>query len=36
LAIQAVPEPGGWLMLVAGIGFLGVLYRRHTRLSRIH
>ena len=31
-----VPEPASWLMLVAGIGFLGVLYRRHIRASRVH
>jgi hypothetical protein len=23
-----VPEPAGWLMLVAGAAFLGILYRR--------
>ena len=31
-----VPEPAVWLMLIAGIGFLGVLYRRRARLSRVH
>jgi hypothetical protein len=36
LAIQAVPEPGGWLMLVAGIGFLSLLHRRRIRALGIH
>jgi hypothetical protein len=36
LRLQFVPEPSSWLLLVAGIGLLGALYRRHTRLSRIH
>jgi hypothetical protein len=31
-----VPELAGWLMLVAGIGLLGVLYRRHAGLSKVH
>ncbi len=34
-----VPEPQGWLMLVAGAAFLGLLYRRRTRdlqLSQSH
>ncbi len=31
-----VPEPPEVLLLVAGAAFLSVLYRRHTRLSRIH
>jgi hypothetical protein len=31
LRIKFVPEPASWLMLVAGIGFLGLLYRRRTR-----
>ncbi len=34
-----VPEPAGWLMLVAGAAFLGLLYRRRTRdlqLSQSH
>ena len=31
-----VPEPTSWLMLVAGIGFLGVLHRRCIRTSRVH
>jgi hypothetical protein len=30
-----VPEPAGWLMLVAGIGMLGLLYRRRTRELRL-
>jgi len=30
LAIAA-PEPSGWLMLVAGTAFLGLLYRRRAR-----
>jgi hypothetical protein len=28
LRLQFVPEPSSWLMLVAGIGLLGVFYRR--------
>jgi hypothetical protein len=35
LAIKTVPEPGGWLMLVAGTAFLGLLYRRRARELRI-
>jgi hypothetical protein len=30
----SVPEPAGLLMLVAGVGFLAVLYRRHALGSR--
>jgi hypothetical protein len=30
-----VPEPASWLMLVAGMAFLGVLYRRRTRELRL-
>ena len=30
----SVPEPAGLLMLIAGVGFLAVLYRRHVRGSR--
>jgi hypothetical protein len=29
--IEVVPEPASWLMLVAGMAFLGVLYRRRVR-----
>ena len=29
-----VPEPAIWLMLVAGIALLGVLYRRRSHLNR--
>jgi len=28
---DSVPEPSGWLMLVAGAAFLGLLYRRRVR-----
>ncbi len=28
---DSVPEPASWLMLVAGAGFLGLLYWRRTR-----
>jgi Iap family predicted aminopeptidase len=31
LAAVKLPEPASWLMLVAGIGFLGVLHRRRAR-----
>ena len=31
-----VREPASGLMLVAGIGFLGVLYRRRIRAARVH
>ena len=31
-----LPEPASWLMLVAGIGFLGMLYRRRIRALRVH
>ena len=31
-----VPEPASWLMLVAGIGFLGVLHLRRVRASLVH
>jgi hypothetical protein len=34
--VVAVPEPESWMMLVAGVGFLGVLYRRHIGASRVH
>jgi hypothetical protein len=34
--VVAVPEPESWMMLVAGVGFLGVLYRRHICASRVH
>jgi hypothetical protein len=27
LRVKFVPEPSGWVMLVAGVGLLGVLYR---------
>jgi hypothetical protein len=30
LQIKFVPEPSGWGMLVVGVGFLMVLYRRHS------
>ena len=30
-AVEFVPEPEGWLMLVAGAAFLGLLYRRRAR-----
>jgi hypothetical protein len=35
LRIKFVPEPSGWGVLVVGVGFLGVLYRRHDRRSRL-
>jgi hypothetical protein len=28
LRIKFVPEPSGWVVLMAGVGFLVVLYRR--------
>jgi hypothetical protein len=28
LRIKFVPEPSGWVVLIAGVGFLMVLYRR--------
>ena len=31
--VVAVPEPARWLMLIAGIGFLGVLQLRRSHLS---
>jgi hypothetical protein len=31
LRIKFVPEPSGWVMLVAGVGFLMVLYWRQSR-----
>jgi hypothetical protein len=31
VGLCVVPEPTSWLMLVAGAGFLGVLYRRRAR-----
>ena len=31
-SMAAVPEPGGWAMLLAGIGMLGVIARRRSRL----
>ena len=31
LNLRFVPEPAGWLVLVAGVGLLGVLYRRRVR-----
>ena len=34
LRIAFVPEPPEFLLLVAGAGFLTVLYRRHVRGSR--
>jgi hypothetical protein len=33
-AVEFVPEPEGWLMLVAGAAFLGLLYRRRARRLR--
>jgi hypothetical protein len=33
--LTTVPEPKGWLMLVAGTAFLGLLYRRRTRELRL-
>jgi hypothetical protein len=30
-----VPEPSGWMMLVGGVAFLGLLYRRRARGLRI-
>ncbi len=30
-----LPEPANWLMLVAGVAFLGVLYRRRVRGLRL-
>jgi cysteine-rich repeat protein len=30
-----VPEPAGWMMLIAGTAFLGLLYRRRARGLRI-
>jgi hypothetical protein len=35
LRIKFVPEPASWLMLAAGIGFLGLLYRRRARELRL-
>ena len=36
LRIKFVPEPSGWMMLLAGAGFLAALYQnsRRRRLSR--
>ncbi len=34
LRLQFVPEPAGWLMLVAEIGLLGLLYRRRQQTIR--
>jgi hypothetical protein len=31
VSLCVVPEPASWLMLVAGMAFLGVLYRRRVR-----
>ena len=30
-AVEFVPEPQGWLMLVGGIGLLGLLYQRRVQ-----
>jgi hypothetical protein len=34
LRIKFVPEPSGWVVLVAGLGFLMVFYRVRTRRHR--
>jgi hypothetical protein len=34
LRIKFVPEPSGWIVLAAGLGLLGVLYRVRTRRYR--
>ncbi len=34
-AVEFVPEPASWLMLVAGAAFLGLLYRRRVRGLRL-
>ena len=34
--LSFVPEPAGWLMLVAGGALLSVLYRRRIRAARVH
>jgi hypothetical protein len=33
-AVEYLPEPASWLMLVAGTAFLGLLYRRRVRRLR--
>jgi hypothetical protein len=34
-SVEFLPEPQGWLMLVAGTAFLALLYRRRARGLRI-
>lgn len=31
----AIPEPGTWAMLLAGLGLTGVLHRRRSRIGRV-
>jgi hypothetical protein len=31
LNVQFIPEPKGWLMLVAGVGFLGAAHRARSK-----
>jgi hypothetical protein len=33
LRVSLVPEPSGWLLLVAGLGFVGLLARRRTSFN---
>jgi hypothetical protein len=36
IEIRFVPEPKGWLMLIAGIGLLAAFYRRRARGLRLN